>query len=202
MLKESCSEVSLGFRTTLANCNSTVVLGCVVKSARTLGTSLRHLIELLDGAVEEAYRDAQLDYRPRYTPVLRALIAIEPASIKDLAVHAGLTHSAASQTVAQMLRVGLVEVERGTDMRQQIVSLTTRAKTMIPILEQLWEVVNEAARDLDAELVHPLSQVVEEAIVALERRPFSDRIAAKAEHRRSAAQSLATNHSAHPPARK
>ena len=174
----------------------------MIKSARTLGTLLRHLIELLDGAVEEAYRDAQLDYRPRYTPVLRALIAIGPASIKDFAAHAGLTHSAASQTVAQMLRVGLVEVERGTDMRQQVVSLTTRAKTMIPTLEQLWEVVNEAARDLDAELVHPLSQVVEEAIVALERRPFSDRIAAKAEHRRSAVQSLATNHSAHLPARK
>ncbi len=176
----------------------------MVKSARTLGTSLRHLIELLDGAVEEAYRDAQLDYRPRYTPVLRALIAIEPASIKDLAVHAGLTHSAASQTVAKMLRVGLVEVERGTDMRQQVVSLTTRAKNMIPILEQVWEVVNEAARDLDAELVYPLSQVVEDAILALERRPFGDRIAAKAERAKSnpAVQCIATNQSAHPPARR
>lgn len=157
----------------------------MVRPARTLGTLLRHLIELLDGAVEQTYRDAQLDYRPRYTPVLRALIARGPASIKDLAAHAGLTHSAASQTVAQMRRAGLVEVERGTDMRRQVVSLTTRATTMIPILEQMWEVANEAAQELDAELVYPLSQVVEEAIVALERRPFRDRIAAKAERRRS-----------------
>ena len=157
----------------------------MVKPARTLGTLLRHLIELLDGAVEQTYRDAKLDYRPRYTPVLRALIARGPASIKDLAAHAGLTHSAASQTVAQMRRAGLVEVERGTDMRRQVVSLTTRATTMIPILEQMWQVVNEAAQELDAELVYPLSQVVEESIVALERRPFRDRIAAKAEHRRS-----------------
>jgi DNA-binding MarR family transcriptional regulator len=146
---------------------------------------LRHLIELLDGAVEQTYRDAQLDYRPRYTPVLRALIAGGPASIKDLAAHAGLTHSAASQTVAQMRRAGLVQVERGTDMRRQVVSLTTRAKTMIPTLERMWEVVNEAARELDAELVHPLSQLVEGAIVALERRPFGDRIAAKAERPQS-----------------
>jgi DNA-binding MarR family transcriptional regulator len=176
----------------------------VIKSTRTLGTLLRHLIEVLDGAVEEAYKDAELDYRPRYTPVMRALITIGPASIKDLAVHAGLTHSAASQTVAQMLRVGLVEAKRGRDMRQQVVSLTTRAKNMVPVLQQVWEVVNETARELDAELVYPLSQVVEEAIVALERRPFSDRIAAKVERRRSnpAVQSTATNQAAFPPARK
>ena len=176
----------------------------MVRSTRTLGTLLRHLIELLDGAVEQTYKDAQLDYRPRYTPVLRALIAIGPASIKDLAAHAGLTHSAASQTVAQMLRVGLVEVERGADMRQQVVSLTMRATTMVPTLEQMWQVVNETARDLDAELVYPLSQVIEDAILALERRPFGDRIAAKAERAKSnpAVQSIATNQSAHPLARK
>ncbi len=157
----------------------------MVRPARTLGTSLRHLIELLDGAVEQTYRDAELDYRPRYTPVLRALIARGPASIKDLASHAGLTHSAASQTVAQMRRAGLVEVERGTDMRQQVVSLTMRATTMIPALEQMWQVLKEAVQELDAELVYPLSQVVEESIVALERRSLRDRIAAKAELRSS-----------------
>lgn len=135
--------------------------------------------------MEQTYRDAQLDYRPRYTPVLRALIARGPASIKDLAAQAGLTHSAASQTVAQMRRAGLVQVERGADMRRQIVSLTTRATTMIPTLEQMWQVVDKAAQELDAELVFPLSRVVEDAIVALERRSFKDRIAAKAEHRRS-----------------
>jgi len=157
----------------------------MARPARTLGTLLRHLIELLDGAVEQTYIDAQLDYRPRYTPVLRALIARGPASIKDLAAHAGLTHSATSQTVAQMHRVGLVEVQRGTDMRRQVVSLTTRATNMIPTLEQIWQVVADAAQELDAELVYPISQLVEEAITALDRRPFKERIAAKAEQRRS-----------------
>ena len=160
----------------------------MVTAARTLGTLIRHLIELLDGAVEQTYRDAQLDYRPRYTPVLRVLTARGPASITDLAAHAGLTHSAASQTVAEMRRAGLVEVARGTDKRRQVVSFTTRATDMIPTLEELWEVVNEAAQELDGEVAYPLSQVVEEAIAALERRPFRDRIAAKAEHRKSTQQ--------------
>ena len=153
----------------------------MVTPARTLGTLLRHLIELLDGAVEQTYKDAQLDYRPRYTPVLRALIATGSASIKELAAQAGLTHSAASQTVAEMRRAGLVDVERGTDKRRQVVSLTNRATAMIPTLETIWQVVNEAAEELDDELDYPLSQLVEEAIAALERHPFGERIAARAE---------------------
>jgi len=148
---------------------------------RTLGTLLRHLIELLDGAVEQAYADAQLDYRPRYTPVLRSMMAIGPASIKDLARHAGLTHSAASQTVAQMARVGLVQVQRGTDMRQQVVSLTPRATAMIPSLQRIWLVTNRAAGELDAELAFPLSQLIQDAISALEHQSFGERIKAAAE---------------------
>ena len=38
-----------------------------------LGTQLRHLIELLDGDVAQTYANAGLDYRPRFTPVMRVL---------------------------------------------------------------------------------------------------------------------------------
>jgi len=150
----------------------------VTTPLRTLGTLLRHLIELLDGAVEQAYVDAQLDYRPRYTPILRSILAIGPASIRDLARHAGLTPSAASQTVAQMARVGLAQLQRGTDMRQQVVSLTSKATAMVPTLERIWQVTNRAADELDSELAYPLSRIVEDAISALERQSFGDRIKA------------------------
>jgi hypothetical protein len=56
---------------------------------------------------------------------------------------------------------------------------------MIPTLEQIWQVVADAAQELDAELVHPISLLVEEAITALDRRSFKERIAAMAEQRRS-----------------
>jgi hypothetical protein len=72
----------------------------------SLGTLLRHLVETLDGAVEEAYARAGLDYRPRYTPVVRTLVEPGPSSIRTIATRAGTTHSAASQTVSQMTRQG------------------------------------------------------------------------------------------------
>jgi DNA-binding MarR family transcriptional regulator len=147
-----------------------------VSDASALGTSLRHLVELLDGAVEEAYRRAGLRYRPRYTPVVRALSAMGPASIRAISLHAGTTHSAASQTVAQMTREGLVRARAGEDARERIVALTPRARRMLPALKRQWAVIDAAARRLDAELSVPLSAVVAEAIEALAREGFVERI--------------------------
>ena len=73
-----------------------------------LGTRLRHLIELLDGGVNESYDHVAPGYRARFTPVLRALDALGTASIREIACHADMTHSSVSQTVAQMRREGLV----------------------------------------------------------------------------------------------
>ena len=143
----------------------------------TLGTLLRHLIEILDGAVEQAYRASGLDYRPRYTPAVKALIALGPVSIRLIADHAGITHSAASQTVSQMAREGLVSLSPGRDGRERIVSLTPRAEAILPAVIRQWQAVNAAAAGLDAELSAPLSHLLVETLAALERRPFGDRIA-------------------------
>lgn len=142
----------------------------------TLGTLLRHLIEILDGAVEQAYRASGLDYRPRYTPVVKALIALGPVSIRTLSRQAGISHSAASQTVSQMARAGLVDLSVGLDGRERIVALTPRAQAMLPAVTRQWRAVNAAADRLDAELSAPLSRLLVETIAALERQSFGDRI--------------------------
>ena len=155
--------------------NSTVI-SPRVRPPPTLGTLLRHLIELLDGAVEARYVAAGLDYRPRYTPVVRALVDVRSASIHAVAQHAGLTHSAASQTVALMTRAGLVRSQVGKDTRERVISLSPRAVRLVPELQRLWATTNAAAAELDRELTMPLSSLVQEAIRALEKRPFGERI--------------------------
>ena len=143
----------------------------------TLGTLLRHLIEMLDGAVERTYRASGLDYRPRYTPVVKALMALGPVPIRVIAVQAGISHSAASQTVSQMTKDDLVSLSPGVDGRERIVALTPRAEAILPAVTAQWRAVNAAAASLDAELSAPLSGLLVEAIAALDRQPFGDRIA-------------------------
>jgi DNA-binding MarR family transcriptional regulator len=142
-----------------------------------VGTLLRHVLELLDGDVAAVYTDAGVpDYRPRFSPPIRALVAAGPMPIRDLARAVGVTHSAASQTVAQMARAGLVELAPGADARQRIVTLTDRARALLPTIEAEWAATTAAMRELDAELPMPLADLLREVAAALRQRPFRERI--------------------------
>ncbi len=144
----------------------------------TLGTQLRHLLELLDGAVEQSYRDAGLSYRPRYTPVVRVLIDRESATIGEIAEAAHITQPAATQTIALMIKEGLVWAEPGAkDGRQRLIRLTSAAHELLPRIRACWQATAAAAANFDAELALPLSRAVAEAIANLEAKPFSERIA-------------------------
>nr|WP_311132397.1 MarR family transcriptional regulator [Nonomuraea gerenzanensis] len=138
---------------------------------------MRHVHELMDGAVADVYAEHGLpDYRPRYSPVVRALVARGPLPIRDLAGAIGVTHSAASQTVVQMRRSGFVTLEKGADARHRIVRLTDRARAALPLIEAEWAATERAVRELDAELPVPLEQLMTATLRALERRDFRARI--------------------------
>lgn len=142
-----------------------------------LGTRLRHVLEVLDGDVAQVYADLGLaDYRPRFSPVVRALVALGPSSIRDLAAAIGVTHSAASQTVAQMAKSGLVTLEPGADARQRIAHLTDRTRSLLPVINAEWAATGTAAAEMDAELPVPLGEMLTAILRATERRPMRDRI--------------------------
>src|SRR6266516_583330 len=122
-----------------------------------LGTQLRHLLELLDAAGG-------------------------PQSIGDLAKATSVTHSAASQTVAQLAREGYVELEPGRDTRQRIVHLTPAARSVLPKLEAEWAATTAAASELEDELPFSLSELLAATTAALERRSFRERIASHMTH--------------------
>jgi DNA-binding MarR family transcriptional regulator len=142
-----------------------------------LGTLLRTLLDRTEADVAATYPALGLHgYRPRYSPFVRALTAGGAMPISDLARSVGVTHSAASQTITQMTRDGLVRLEPGTDARQRIVHLTSRARDMIPAITAEWAATTAAVADLDAELPMPLAELITQALRALDRRPLRDRI--------------------------
>ncbi|MFF3323946.1 MarR family winged helix-turn-helix transcriptional regulator [Streptomyces sp. NPDC002889] len=148
-----------------------------------LGTRLRLLLGLLEADVAAVYSDLGLaEVRPRYTPVLRTLARRGPSSIQDLAAAVGVTHSAASQTVAHLVKDGLTVVGPGRDGRQRITSLTPKAESLLPALDAEWEATTAAATAFEAELSFPLSELIGEALEALRRRPMRRRIADAAPH--------------------
>jgi DNA-binding MarR family transcriptional regulator len=142
-----------------------------------LGTQLRHLIDLLDGAVGAAYEEAGIDYRPRYTPVMRALEGGEPRTVSEIAEAAGITQPAATQTVALMIRQGLLESSPGVrDARQKLVRLSAQGEALLPQLRRCWQATRAAADGLDRDMPYPLSEALAQAIASLQTESFGARI--------------------------
>lgn len=142
-----------------------------------LGTQLRHLIDLLDGAVGAAYGEAGIAYRPRYTPVMRTLENGGARTIGQIAEAAGITQPAATQTIALMLREGLLSAAASRqDARQKLITLSPQGQALLPQLRLCWQATRAAADSLDGDLPYPLSEALAAAIAALQQQPFGARI--------------------------
>jgi len=142
-----------------------------------LGTLLRHVLDQMDADVAGVLSDLGTPgYRPRFSPVVRALVALGPVPIRDLARAISVTHSAASQTVAQMSRRGFVVLRPGEDARQRVVHLTAKVRTLLPKIEAEWAATASAAAELDAELPFPLAELGPAIAAALGQRSFRQRI--------------------------
>lgn len=143
-----------------------------------LATRLRVLLEQMDDDVALALSDLGLrDYRPRFSAVIRHIDQHGPASIGDVAERLGVTHSAASQTVSEMERRGLLVVKQGEDARHRLVRLSAKSKRLLPAINAEWDATDGAAEALDTELPYRLSQLVDDLDAALQRRRFRHRIA-------------------------
>ena len=90
-----------------------------------LGTRVRAMLDQMDADVVRTLADLGItDYRSRFSAVVRAIAETGPVTIRTLAAALGITHSAASQSVAEMRRRGLVELVPGADARERLVQLT------------------------------------------------------------------------------
>lgn len=139
---------------------------------------MRHLLELLDGAVAREYERAGISYRPRYFPVMQALLVEGSLSVTQIAKAAGITQPAATQTIALMMQEGLLESDSSQqDGRQRLITLTEQGRSLLPRLDESWAAVTAAAKRLDSELTFPLSEILENATQALDRKSFDARIA-------------------------
>jgi DNA-binding MarR family transcriptional regulator len=142
-----------------------------------LGTQLRHVLDLMEADISGVLADLGLsEYRPRFSPIVRALVVLGPMPIRELASAVSVTHSAASQTVAEMDRRGFVTLVPGADARQRVVHLTDRARQALPSIQAEWDATQAAAEQLDAELPFPLSELVPAIAKALQQKSFRQRM--------------------------
>lgn len=141
-----------------------------------VGTLLRQLLGLFDGDVQAHYASLGIDFRPRFYPIVRRLIE-GPATVNEIAVAMRATQPAATQTIGELKRLGLVASDPGDDRRERRIALTEEGHRAVEALRPSWLAIERAAAALDRELPCGLKATLEGALAALERRSFKDRIA-------------------------
>lgn len=147
-----------------------------MKNAPGLGELLRYTAELIDSGSEDAYRDMSLNYRPRYTPVLRALVA-GAMTVTDITAMTHLTQGAVSQSVSLMEQDGILRRGPLDDGRKSGLHLTPSGEALVRQLESHWQTLFTAIHQLETEIGWPLLKVLEQTANALKSKGFAERIA-------------------------
>ena len=143
-----------------------------------LGTLLRLIIARLDDDVQEVYAGLGVQFRPRYYPIVAKLHRDGPAGVSDLARATLVSQPAATQTLRELKRAGLVSVHAGKDRRERVATLTAAGSQLAGQLEPAWEAIARAADGLNP----GMRSTIEFALVALDQRRFLDRVTAQLRH--------------------
>lgn len=131
----------------------------------------------MDAEIEQVYVERGIKgVRPRFAYPLIRLAHTGPLTIRELAESLNRSHSAISQTIAAMRKEDLVTSEPGPDARTRRIDLTERGRSLVPFLEAEWRATHRTVAELDGEVPHALTAVVEELRRAFEQRSMRQRI--------------------------
>jgi DNA-binding MarR family transcriptional regulator/GNAT superfamily N-acetyltransferase len=144
--------------------------------ALALGSRFRRLSDQLmqDGIL--VYRDASLDFEPKWFPVYLYLQQAGPSAVTDIARGLGITHPSVNQVAKEMISSGLVAAYKDTsDKRKRVLALTSIGKAKLAELEPVWSDIRGALQELVDETGVDFLGQMEAVETALDRKSFHRR---------------------------
>lgn len=141
-----------------------------------LGELLRYLAEMVDKGSQETYRNLNIDYRPRYTPILRAMHQ-GAVTVQDITAMTHLTQGAISQSVSLMEQDGIITRQQQSDGRSFALYLTPAGEALKARLLKHWETIFVAIAQLEQDAGWPILASLEKLTGCLETQSFQQRIA-------------------------
>jgi len=117
------------------------------QSELALASRFKAVSESLYDIANAAYAAACIDLDAHWFPVLRYLQVRGPASVSEIAVKIGQTHSAVSQLAAKLRRSGWISRRTDrTDRRRSVLDLSTDGERKLGGLGPIWCAIRRGAR--------------------------------------------------------
>lgn len=145
----------------------------------SLGARLRRLSDRIDRESDGIYQALGIEFEQRWFGLVNQLALHEQRTVGEVADALGVSHAAISQVRRALVERGLVIAEADPgDSRRKTLMLSAKGKRLAAKLSPIWNALNGAARELDAES-GAVTRALERLEQALDARTLAARVQEK-----------------------
>ncbi|MEO8534581.1 MAG: MarR family transcriptional regulator [Flavobacterium sp.] len=141
-----------------------------------ISTRLQRLSEQLrkDGAL--IYKSFDIDFEPKWFPVIYTLHIKEMLSVVEIANEIGYSHPSTISLLKELEKQKIVSSKKDKqDERKRLIVLTAKGKELIAKMQPVWSVMNKALNEI-TDNQNNLLKAIEEAEQKLVRQGFFQRV--------------------------
>ena len=148
------------------------------KGYLTLGTRLKRIGDLLQADVQQLLDSESVAIQTGQYPLIAALDEFGPLTVGELAEALGVSQPGITRSVGQLVKQGVVTVERGEkDQRTKVVTLAPAGQTIVDRGKQdLWQVIDRSLADICGDDTTPLLDELDRLETALAYKSFYRRM--------------------------
>jgi DNA-binding MarR family transcriptional regulator len=149
-----------------------------------LASRLRRLLHGLHVDGERVYRVLNVDFKPKWFPILHLLSNRMPLTVTEISRLLCISHPSAIAVIDELTSVGLVGSRKSNrDGRVRELFPTDRGKRLCRKLRPVWDAFRIAGENVNKEGGNDFLKAVGTLERALDREPMYDRVMARIKNR-------------------
>lgn len=140
-----------------------------------ISTRLQRLSEQLrkDGAL--VYKSFDIDFEPKWFPVIYTLHVKEMLSVVEIASEIGYSHPSTISLLKELEKLKIISSKKDKlDERKRLIVLTTKGKELVVKMQPVWAVMKNALKEI-TDNQNNLLKAIEETEQNLIRKGFLQR---------------------------
>ncbi|MDL2142698.1 bifunctional helix-turn-helix transcriptional regulator/GNAT family N-acetyltransferase [Flavobacterium tructae] len=158
-----------------------------------LGNLLQRLNENLRKEAQLFYKSQNIDFEPKWFPVVYVLSQKKAISVVELSQEIGYSHPTTISLLKELEKKELIgSAKDAKDERKRLITLTDKANEMIDQLQPLWQIMTEALIEL-TDTENNLFKAIHEVTQNLKTKNLFDRMTTIKEMKSESAQKSTGN---------
>ena len=141
-----------------------------------LSTRLQRLSEQLrkDGAL--VYKSFDIDFEPKWFPVIYTLHVKEMLSVVEIANEIGYSHPSTISLLKELEKLKMISSKKDkSDERKRLIVLTPKGKELVLKMKPVWTIMKNTLAEI-ADNQNNLLKAIEEAELKLAKQNFFQRV--------------------------